>query len=94
MLLFIALFRNEQVVWCLLVPRKMFLQEEAFRPVMAQWPLDSISELHGILSNKNPPSTSGGNNHRLHVLGVSWTALDFLCLVFIRWPLVFKESIV
>lgn len=53
-----------------------------------------ISEVHGILSNKNSPSTSGGNNHRLHVLGGSWTALDFLCLVFIRWPLVFKESIV
>lgn len=41
--------------WCLLV-----LREEAFRSVPAQLPLGPGSKVHGVFSNRNLSSTSGG----------------------------------
>lgn len=38
-------------VWCLLVPWTLILSEEAFRSV--QGLLDSVSEMHGIFSNRD-----------------------------------------
>lgn len=51
------------LVWKLtrhfLVLGMLVLREEAFRSVPAQEPLGLVSEVHGVISNRDLPSTSG-----------------------------------
>ena len=48
--------------WHFLVPRKLVLWEEAVRSVPALGPVGPVSEVHGVFSNRDLPSISGGAN--------------------------------
>ena len=76
---------------------KASLQEEAFRKVPAQGSLGSVSEVHGVFSNRDVPSISRGQPSTtaivcmfLESLGHPWLITEMWTLmfgvgVFVRW---------